>query len=116
MSLDLHQTPVKSLVVEFANIIAPLYNSESNQSLILSFSSQCSTQINITMASIFHDLVFVFYEQDANDKSGQQDLAEFIETLTFAIERQVYTDKFRRQTATQVISHTRLRDKALLWY
>ncbi len=37
-------------------------------------------------------------------------------TLLFAIDGQAYTVEARQQTATRVIFHTRLRDKALLWY
>lgn len=68
------------------------------------------------MASSLHDLVPLFYGRDANDEGGQQDPAEFIETLTFAIDGQVYADEIRKQTATRVIFRTRLQDKALLWY
>lgn len=51
-----------------------------------------------------------------NDNGGQQDPAEFIETLLFAIDGQAYTDEARKQTATRVIFRTHLRDKALTWY
>lgn len=60
------------------------------------------------MAASLHDLVPLFYGRDANDEGGQQDPAEFIETLTFAIEGQVYADEIRRQTANRVIFRTRL--------
>lgn len=60
------------------------------------------------MAFFLHDLVFLFYGRDANNEGGQQDPAKFIKTLTFAINGQIYTDKIRKQTATQVIFCTRL--------
>lgn len=116
MSLNLYQTPVSFSVVEFANIIAKLHNNKSSQLLKLSHSTHSSTQIRITMASSLHVLVNIFYERDANNEAGQQDLAKFIKTLTSAIDRQVYPDKIRKQTATQIIFGTCLQDKALLWY
>lgn len=60
------------------------------------------------MASSLHDLVPLFYGLDANDEGGQQDPAEFIETLIFAIDGQVYVDKIRKQTVTRVIFRTHL--------
>ena len=116
MSFDSYQTPVSSSVVKFANIIASLHNSESSQSLTPSSSPHSSIQIRTTMASSLHDLVPLFYGRDANNKGRQQDPAEFIETLTFAIDGQVYANEIRKQTATRVIFRTRLEDKALLWY
>ena len=96
MSLHSHQRPANSSVVKFANIIAILHNSESSQSLNPSSLSHLSTQIRTTMASSLHDLVPLFYEQDANHKGKQQDPAKFIETLTFAIDEQVYANEIRR--------------------
>ena len=55
------------------------------------------------MASSLNDLVPLFYGRDESDEGGQQDPAEFIENLTFAINGQVYTDEVRKQTATRVI-------------
>lgn len=68
------------------------------------------------MGSSLNDLVPLFYGRDANDEGGQQDPAEFIMSLTFAIDGQAYADKTRKQTATRVIFRTRLRDKALIWH
>ena len=68
------------------------------------------------MTSSLNDLVPFFYGRDANDECGQQDPAEFIENLTFAIDGEVYADETRKQTATRVIFRTRLQDKVLLWY
>lgn len=68
------------------------------------------------MTSSFYNLVPLFYGRDANNEGGQQDLAEFIETLSFAIDREVYANKIRKQIATHVIFCTHLQDKALLWY
>ncbi len=69
------------------------------------------------------NLVLLFYGCDASNEGGQQDLAvfqqdlaEFIKNLTFAIDGQVYTDEVRKQIATRVIFRARLRDKAILWY
>lgn len=66
------------------------------------------------MNSSLNDLVPCFYGRDISDEGGQQDPAEFIETLLFAIDGQAYTDETRKQTAIRVIFRTRLRDKALL--
>ena len=60
------------------------------------------------MASSFYDLVSLFYKRDANNEGGQQDPAEFIKTLIFAIDGQIYADKIGKQTATQVIFYTYL--------
>ncbi|MCJ1343817.1 hypothetical protein MMC31_002014 [Peltigera leucophlebia] len=68
------------------------------------------------MNSSLNDLVPCFYGRDVSDYGGQQDPAEFIETLLFAIDGQTYTDEARKQTATRVIFRTHLRDKALFWY
>lgn len=108
-----------SSVVEFANIIATLHKSESSnqsQSPTLGSSPRPSTPLSVTMTSTLNDLVPWFYGRDASDEGGQQDPAEFIENLTFAIDGQTYTDEARKQTATRVIFRTRLRNKALIWY
>ena len=63
-----------------------------------------------------NDLVPLFYGRDVSDEGEQQDPAEFIKNLTFAMDGQVYTDEVRNQIASRVIFQTRLRDKALLWY
>lgn len=68
------------------------------------------------MAFFLHYLVSLFPGSDANNEGGQQDSAKFIKTFTFAIDGQVYANKIRKQTATQVIFCTHLQDKALLWY
>ena len=66
------------------------------------------------MAFFLYDLVPLFYGRDANNKGRQQNPAEFIKTLTFTIDGQVYADQIRKQTATQVIFRTRLQNKVLL--
>lgn len=66
------------------------------------------------MTSSLNGLVPCFYGRDASDEGRQQDPAEFIENLTFAIDGQTYTDETRKQTATPVIFRTRLRNKALI--
>ncbi len=68
------------------------------------------------MTSSLNDLVPCFYGWDISDDGGQQDPAEFIETLLFAIDSQTYTHEARKQTATRVIFCIHLRDKALFWY
>ena len=68
------------------------------------------------MTSSLNDLVPCFYGRGVSDAGGQQDPAEFIETLLSAIDGQTYTDEARKQTATLVIFRTRLRDTALSWY
>ena len=68
-------------MVEFANIIATLHNSESSQLLTPSSSSHSSTQIYTTMASFFHDLVFLFYEYDANNEGGQKTQPNLLKPL-----------------------------------
>ena len=83
-------------MVEFASIIATLHISEFSQSLTPSSSSHPFAQIRTTMTSSLYDLISLFYGYDANDEGGQQDPAKFIETLTFAIDGQVYTDKIRK--------------------
>ncbi len=111
--------PSHSSIPKFATIIAKLYN---NQTSVPSQNSRpiCSSLLPpptpTTIASSLNDLVPLFYGRDASDEGRQQDPAEFIENLTFAIDGQVYTDEVRKQTATRVIFRTRLRDNALLWY
>ena len=68
------------------------------------------------MASSLSNLVTLFYGRDKSDHGGQQVPAEFIESLTFAIDGQVYTNEVRKQTATRAIFRTCLKDKALFWY
>lgn len=68
------------------------------------------------MASSLNDLVPYFYGPDASDEGGQEDPAEFIENLTFAIDGKTNTDEARKQTVTRAIYRKRLGDKALLWY
>lgn len=55
------------------------------------------------MTSSLDDLVLLFYGRDANDDGGQQDLPQFIQTLNFAMDEQVYTNESRRKTITRVI-------------
>lgn len=116
MSLESHQTSANSSVVEFANIIATLHNSEFSQSLTPGSSPDPPTPLPPTMKSSINDLVPCFHGRDANDEGRQQEPAEFIETLVFAIDGQTYTDEARKQTVTRVIFRRHLRDKALLWY
>ncbi len=121
-----------SSVAEFATIIATLHDNQgnapsSNQRPIRSFlpatpSSHPSPPPPSTpssppiMAASLKDLIPYFHGRDANDEGGQEDPAEFIENLNFAVDGQVYTDQNRKLTATRVIFRTHLRDKALLWY
>lgn len=111
--------PSHSSIAEFATIIATLHDNQAsvpsrNPRPIRSFSLPPPTPT--TMASSLNNLVPLFYRRDASDEGGQQDLAEFIENLTFAIDGQIYTDEVRKQTATRVIFRPRLGDKALLCY
>ncbi len=111
--------PSHSSIAEFATIIATLHDNQANGPSrkprpIRSFLLPPPTPS--TMASSLNDLVLLFYGLDASDEGGQQDPAEFIKNLSFAINGQVYTDEVRKQTATRVIFRTRLRDKALLCY
>lgn len=68
------------------------------------------------MATSLKDLIPYFSGRDVNDEGGQEDPAEYIENLNFAVDGQAYTDEDRKLTATRVIFRTHLRDKALLWY
>ena len=63
-----------------------------------------------------NDLVPCFYGRDVSDHGGQQDPAEFIETVLFAIDGHTYSDEARKQIAIRVIFRVNLRDKALIWY
>lgn len=42
------------------------------------------------MAISLKNLIFYFFGQDVNDEGGQEDPAEYIENLNFAVEGQVY--------------------------
>ena len=68
------------------------------------------------MATSLKDFIPHFFGRDVNDEGGQEDPAEFLENLYFAIDGQGYTDESRKLTATRVIFRTHLRDKALAWY
>lgn len=108
-----------SSVVEFANIIAMLHisrSSDQRQLFIPGSLPHPSIPLPTTLTSSLNDLVPCFYGRDVNDEGGQQDPAEFIETLLFAIDGQAFTDEARKQTVTRVILRTRLRHKLLLWY
>ena len=73
-------------VVEFANILVTLHTSKPSPSFLLGSLPHPFTQIRTTIASSFHNLVFLFYGPDANNEDGKQDPAKFIETLTFVID------------------------------
>lgn len=60
------------------------------------------------MAFSFYNFILLFYERDANNKGRQQDPGKLIETLTFIIDRQAYTNKIRKQSVIQVIFCTHL--------
>lgn len=66
------------------------------------------------MATFFKDLIPHFFGWDVSNEGGQDDFAEFIENLNFAVDGQGYTDESRKFTATRVIFRTHLREKALL--
>lgn len=68
------------------------------------------------MATSLKDLIPYFFDRDVNDEGEQEDLAEYIENLNFAVDGQKYTDESRQLIATRVIFRTHLRDKALFWY
>lgn len=51
-----------------------------------------------TMATSLNDLVPLFYGRDVNDEGAQEDPAEFVENVTFAINSQTYTNKTKKQT------------------
>ena len=68
------------------------------------------------MAASLKDLIPHFFGRNVSDERGQEDPAEFIENLNFAIDGQTYTNENRKLTVTRVIFRTHLRDKALLWY
>lgn len=109
-----------SSVVEFANIIATLHNSESScqsQSPTPGPSPLPFVPLSTTiMTTSLKDLIPHFFGRDINDEGGQEDPAESIDNLNFAIDGQSYTDENRKLTATRVIFLSHLRDKALLWY
>ena len=105
--------------MEFANIIATLHHSKSSSQSHLpipdsSFLLLGSPPSN--MATSFKDLIPHFFGRDVNDEGGQENPAEFIENLNFAVDGQIYTDKTRKLTVTRVIFRTHLQDKILLWY
>lgn len=78
-------------------------------------SAVCTTKTT-NMANSFEDPIPHLFGRDVNDEGGQEDPAEFIEILNFAIDSQTYTDENRKLTATRVIFRTHLRDNALHWY
>lgn len=86
------------------------------QSTILSSTPLPSVPPFANMATSLKDLIPYFFGRDVNDEGGQEDPAEYVENLNFAVDGQTYTDEDRKITATQVIFRTHLRDKALLWY
>ena len=95
--------PSHSSISEFATIIATLHDNQAsfpsrNPRPIPSSLLYSSTPT--TMTSSLNDLVSLFYGRNTSNEGGQQDPAEFIENLTFAIHVQVYTDEVRKQTAT----------------
>lgn len=47
--------------------------------------------------------IFYFYGRDANNEKRQEDLAEFMKNLNFAIDGQIYMDKNLKLIAIQVI-------------
>lgn len=68
------------------------------------------------MATSLKDLIPCFSGRDVSDEGGQEDPAEFIENLNFAIDGQTYTDENGKLTATRVVFRTPLWDESLLWY
>ncbi len=91
--------PSHSSIAEFATIIATLHDNQARvPSRIprLIRSSLLPPPTPATIASSLNDLVSLFYERDISDEGGQQDLAEFIANLAFAIDGQVYTDEVRK--------------------
>ncbi len=108
-----------SSITESATIIATLHDNQASvpsRNLRPILSSLLPPPTPTTIASSLNDLIFLFYGRYASNEGGQQDPAEFIENLTFAIDVQVYIDDVRKRTATRVIFQTRLRDKTHLWY
>ncbi len=108
-----------SSVIEFASVLATLHNSDSsNQSRTPTPASTPLPSVPrpSRMATSLKDLIPYFSGRDVNDEGGQEDPAEYIENLNFAVDGQTYTDEDRKLTATRVIFRTHLRDKALLWY
>ena len=120
MSSELHQASANhSSMAEFANNIATLYHSESSSQSQLPTPGSSPLPLGLppsNMATSFKDLIPHFFGRDVNDEGGQEDSAEFIENLNFAVDGQIYTNKTGKLTATRVIFRTHLRDKALLWY
>ena len=112
MSSELHQASANhSSVAEFANIIATLHHSESNSQSQLPTPSSSPLPLGSppsNMATSFKDLIPHFFGRDVNNEGGQEDPAEFIENLNFAVDGQIYTDKTRKLTATRVIFRTHL--------
>ncbi len=95
--------PCHSLIAEFATILATLHN---NQEIVPSWNPRliCSSLLPpptlTTMAPSLNDLILLFYGRDESDEDRQQDPAEFIKNLSFAIDGQVYNDDVKKQTTT----------------
>lgn len=60
------------------------------------------------MVISFKDIIPHFFGWDMNDKGGQENPAEFIKNLNFAVNDQIYTNKTRKLIATWVIFWTYL--------
>ena len=86
-------------MIEFASGIAPLHNSNSsNQSRIPIFALTLPPSVPrfSGMATTLKDFILYFSGQDVNDKGRQEDPAEYIENLNFAVDGQTYTDENRK--------------------
>ena len=106
-----------SSVVEFANIITTLYHSKSSSQSHPPIPGSSPLLLGLppsNMATSFKDLIPHFFSRNVNDEGRQEDRAEFIENLNFAVDGQIYIDKTRKLTATRVIFRTHLQDKAFL--
>lgn len=90
MSFEPHQASANHFsVVEFANIIVTLHHSESGRKsqpptpgsfpLLLELPSS-------NIATSFKDFIPHFFGRDVNDKGREEDSAEFIENLNFAMD------------------------------
>lgn len=100
-------------VVEVENIFATLHHSESKWAKPVTYTWFFSSTPYTTTYKHGH---FFQRRNFSFLRPGQEDPAELIENLNFAIDGQTYTDENRKLTATRVIFRTHLWDNPLLWY
>lgn len=71
--------------------------------LIPGSTTHASTTIPIAMTFFINNLILYLYGQNVNNEKRQQNPVEFIETLFFTIDSQLYIDKAKKQMTIYVI-------------